>query len=82
VVWVNGEVSLKLFYDEETEIRLVPMNNRYQIIVIPKDSRIDFRVIGKVVDIKPQLDCLSSIGFHDEVEAVVIRKGVIVPKDT
>jgi len=82
VVWVNGEVSLKLFYDEEKEIRLVPMNDRHQIIVIPKDSRIDFRVIGKVVDIKPQLDCLSSIGFHDSVEAVVIRKGVIVPESS
>jgi SOS-response transcriptional repressor LexA len=55
VVWVNGEVSLKLFYDGEKEIRLVPMNDRHETIVILKDSRVDFRIIGKVVDIIAKL---------------------------
>jgi len=49
VVWVNGEVSIKLFYDGEKEIRLVPANDMQPPTVIPKDSRVDFRVIGKVV---------------------------------
>lgn len=31
------------------------MNDRYETITIPKDSRVDFRVIGKVVDIIPHL---------------------------
>jgi len=51
VTWINGEVSLKLFYDGEKEIRLVPMNDRHETRVIPKDSRVDFKIIGKVVDI-------------------------------
>ena len=52
VVWVNGEVSLKLFWDKETEIVLKSMNDKYPEIIIKKDSKVDFRVIGKVVDIK------------------------------
>lgn len=79
VVWVNGDVSIKLLYDGEKEIRLVPTNDRHQTIVIPKDSRIDFRVIGKVVDIKPKMENLSSgIGFQDKVDAVVYRNGKIL----
>jgi len=52
VVSVNGEVSLKLFWDKETEIVLKSMNDKYPEITIKKDSKVDFRVIGKVVDIK------------------------------
>ncbi|OGP87170.1 MAG: hypothetical protein A2031_08165 [Deltaproteobacteria bacterium RBG_19FT_COMBO_43_11] len=82
VVWVNGNVSIKLFYDGEKEIRLVPMNNKYETITIPKDSRIDFRVIGKVVDIKPLMEHLSSgIGFQDKADAVIYRNGKIVRDD-
>jgi SOS-response transcriptional repressor LexA len=55
VVWVNGEVSLKLFWDLGGEIVLKAMNNKYPEIVIRKDSNVDFRVIGKVVDSKPKL---------------------------
>jgi len=49
VVWVNGEVSIKRFYDGENEIRLVPENDKYPPTIIPKSGRVDFRVIGKVV---------------------------------
>jgi len=51
VVWVNGEVSIKLFWDKEDEILLKPMNDKYPETVIRKDSKVDFRIIGKVVDI-------------------------------
>lgn len=52
VVSVNGEVSLRLFWDKETEIVLKSMNDKYPVITIQKDSKVDFRVIGKVVDMK------------------------------
>ena len=52
VVSINGEVSLKLFWDKETEIVLKSMNNKYPEIIINKESNVDFKVIGKVVDIK------------------------------
>jgi len=55
VVWLNGEVSLKIFKETEDEIRLCPLNDRYEQRVIRKDSKVDFRVIGKVVDIKVKL---------------------------
>ena len=52
VVFINGEVSLKIFWEKETEIVLRSMNDKYPEITIKKDSKVDFRVIGKVVDIK------------------------------
>lgn len=55
VVSVNSEVSLKLFYDRENEIILRPMNDKYPETIIKKDSRVEFVVIGKVVDIKPKI---------------------------
>lgn len=55
VVWINGEVSLKIFFEGENEIRLVPMNETHEIRVIPKNRKVDFRVIGKVVDMVPKL---------------------------
>ena len=55
VVWVNADVSIKLFWDHETEIVLKPMNDKYPDTIIQKDSKVDFRVIGKVVDVKMKL---------------------------
>jgi SOS-response transcriptional repressor LexA len=52
VVSLNGEASLKLFWDKETEIVLKSMNDKYPDMIIKKDSKADFRVIGKVVDIR------------------------------
>jgi len=49
LVCVDGEVSIKRFFDSGTEIRLVPDNKKVTITVIPKDSLVDFQVIGKVV---------------------------------
>jgi SOS-response transcriptional repressor LexA len=48
-------VSLKLFWDKENEILLKPMNDKYPDTIIKKDSKVDFRVIGKVVDIRSKL---------------------------
>jgi phage repressor protein C with HTH and peptisase S24 domain len=48
-------VQLRLFWDKETEIVLKSLNDKYPEIVIKKDSKVDFRVIGKVVDIKVKL---------------------------
>jgi len=55
VVWINGDVSLKLFYEDENEVRLVPLNETHEISTIPKGRKVDFRVIGKVVDMIPRL---------------------------
>ena len=55
IVSINGEVSLKLFWDKETEILLKSMNDKYPEIIIRKDSKVDFKVIGKVVDIRTKI---------------------------
>ena len=55
VAWINGDVSLKMFYETEKEITLKPLNPKYPVVLIPKDSEIEFRVIGKVVDLKAKL---------------------------
>lgn len=52
VVSVNGEVQLRFFWEKETEIILKSMNDKYPEITIKKDSKVDFKVIGKVIDIK------------------------------
>lgn len=55
VVWINGEVSLKLFWERGEDVLLKPMNDKYPEIVIKRDSKVDFKVIGKVVDMKAKL---------------------------
>ncbi len=50
IAWLNGEVTLKKFYENDKEIRLIPLNEKYPVIVIEKDKPVDFRLIGKVVD--------------------------------
>lgn len=55
VVWINGEVSFKLLKETATEVILTAMNDKYPDIVISKASSVDFRVIGKVVDMIPKL---------------------------
>ena len=55
VVWVNGDVSLKFFKETESEIILTSMNNKYPETRIKKDSKADFRIIGKVVGMDPKL---------------------------
>ena len=55
VVSLNGEVTFKLFWETETEIRLQPLNDRYPDTIIRKDSRADFKVIAKVIDLQAKL---------------------------
>jgi SOS-response transcriptional repressor LexA len=55
VVWLNGEVTFKLLWETEKEIRLQPLNDRYPDQIIRKESHVDFRVVGKVVDLIPKM---------------------------
>ena len=55
MVSVNGDVTFRLFWEHETEIRLQPLNDRYPDMIIRKDSRADFKVIGKVMDLKAKI---------------------------
>ena len=52
---LNSEVTFKLFCENDLEIKLVSLNEQYPDIIIRKDSKVDFKVIGKVVDIIPKL---------------------------
>lgn len=55
VIKLNGEVTFKMFYENDTEIKLSSLNEKYPVIIIRKDSKVDFKVIGKVVDMIPKL---------------------------
>jgi SOS-response transcriptional repressor LexA len=55
VIKLNGEVTFKMFHENDTEIKLSSLNEKYPDIIIRKDSKVDFKVIGKVVDMIPKL---------------------------
>ncbi len=55
VIKLNNEVTFKIFYENDTEIKLVSMNEKYPDIIIRKDSKVEFKVIGKIVDMIPKL---------------------------
>ena len=55
VLKLNGEVTFKMFYENEKEIILTSLNEKYPDIIIRKDSKVDFKVIGRVVDMIPKL---------------------------
>ncbi len=55
VVKINEETAFKKLIETETELRLVPLNDKYEERVIKKDSRVNFKIIGKVVDMIPKL---------------------------
>lgn len=55
VVLLNGEATFKFFKETNEAIILMPMNDKYPEIVVRKDSKVDFRVVGKVVDLIPQI---------------------------
>lgn len=48
---LNGEAVFKLFRETEEAIILEPLNGKYPEIVIRKERSVDFRVVGKVVDL-------------------------------
>ena len=76
VVVLNGEAVFKFFRDTADAIILEPMNPRHPDIIIRKDRSVDFRVVGKVVDLIPKMDIpTSNIGFADDVTAHVFRDG-------
>ena len=55
VIKLNNEVTFKMFFENDTQIKLVSLNEKYPDIIIRKDSKVDFKVIGKVVDMIPKL---------------------------
>ncbi len=55
VVWINGEMSFKFYEETDSEIVLKSMNNKYPEIVVKKQSNVDFRSVGKVVDMIPKI---------------------------
>jgi len=55
VVVLNGEATFKLFRETEDAVILEPTNAKYPEIIIRKDRRVDFRVVGKVIDMIPKL---------------------------
>jgi len=55
VVAMNGEAVFKMFHETDDAIVLRPLNPKYPEIVIRKDSPVDFRVVGKVIDLIPKL---------------------------
>lgn len=55
VVNVNGEATFKVFHDRPGVIVLEPLNKKHPDIVIHKDREVDFRIVGKVVDLIPKM---------------------------
>lgn len=52
---LNGEATFKVFHDREDAIVLEPTNAKYPEIIIRKDRAVDFRVVGKVIDMIPKI---------------------------
>ena len=55
VAWCNGGITFKIFDETKKEIKLKPLNNKYEELVVNKKNGNDFRIIGKVVDMVPKL---------------------------
>ena len=51
VARVAGDVTFKIYYENGTEIRLKATNPKYPDMVFPKGGPVDFRVVGKVVEL-------------------------------
>lgn len=51
VAKISGDVTFKVYYENGTEIRLKAMNPKYPDMVFPKEGPVDFRVVGKVVEL-------------------------------
>ena len=55
VVVLNGEATFKLFRETDEAVILEPLNAKYPETVIRKDRSVDFRIVGKVVNMIPKL---------------------------
>lgn len=51
VVKIAQDVTFKIYHENNLEIRLKPTNPKHPEIVFPKDGHVEFRIIGKVVDL-------------------------------
>ena len=45
----------EIFHENDNEIKLTSLNEKYPDIIIRKDSKVDFEIIGKFVDMIPKL---------------------------
>lgn len=52
VARINDQTTFKRYHETTAEIRLEPLNGKYEILVVPKDRPVDFNILGKVVDAK------------------------------
>lgn len=52
VARINDQTTFKRYHETSAEIRLEPLNGKYEILVVPKDRPVDFNILGKVVDAK------------------------------
>ena len=55
VAKVDGNATFKRYYENENRIELRPLNEKWSIKTIMKDKPVDFRIIGKVVDMRPKI---------------------------
>lgn len=52
VARINDQTTFKRYHETPSEVRLEPLNDKFEILVVPKDRPVDFKVLGKVVDAK------------------------------
>lgn len=52
---LNDEITFKRLVEHDSEIRLVALNDKYPDIVIRKERKVNFEVIGRVIDLKPRI---------------------------
>lgn len=52
VARINDQTTFKRYHETPDEIRLEPLNDKYEILVVPKDRPVDFKILGRVVDAK------------------------------
>ncbi len=55
VVKINNEIGFKIVKRRNKETRLTTLNDRYPEVIVNKKSRVDFLVLGKIVDMIPKL---------------------------
>ena len=95
VAWLDGEVTLKVFYrDEDGEAWLVPQNQLFKPIRISEFSEV--RVLGRVVDVKKAVNRVPFRQIQQQMRAAkgkeeskvltdeIVRRAVqkIIPKMT
>ncbi len=55
IVCLNGQVTFRQIEETEDKITLVPLNKDYKERVVSKNRKTDVLILGKVVDMRPEL---------------------------